>query len=88
MDSVLAFLAAAVWIYSLIVIARMIMSWFPVPPGSAWEPVYGFVFSVTEPPLAAIRSVIPPVRLSGGALDLSPVLLLFALMVLFGVIAR
>jgi YggT family protein len=88
MNTGLSLLAAAIQIYSLIVVARMIMSWFPVTPGSAWEPVYGFVFAVTEPPLAAIRSVVPPVRMGAGALDLAPLLLLLALWLLAGVLAR
>jgi YggT family protein len=64
------------------------MSWFPIGPGSAWEPVYGFVYRATEPPLAALRSVIPPVRMGAGALDLSPIILLFALQLLAVAIAR
>jgi YggT family protein len=84
----LGILAALIQIYSLLVIARMIMSWFPVAPGSAWEPVYSFVYTLTEPPLAAIRSVVPPLRMGPGALDLSPLLLLLALQLLSTVLVR
>jgi YggT family protein len=84
----LGILATLIQIYSLLIIARMIMSWLPVEPGSAWEPVYGFVFTVTEPPLAAIRSVVPPLRMGPGALDLSPLLLLLALQLVSTVLVR
>jgi YggT family protein len=84
----LSILGALISIYSLVVIARMIMSWFPVAPGSAWEPVYSFVYTLTEPPLAAIRSVVPPVRMGASALDLSPLLLLLALQLLSTLLYR
>ena len=37
------------------------------------------VHTVTEPPLAAIRTVVRPVRFGSTMFDLSPVLLLLAL---------
>jgi YggT family protein len=77
--SLLGILAALIQVYSLVIFARIIMSWFPVAPGSPWEPLYSFIFAITEPPLAAIRSVLPPVRMGAGALDLSPLLLLLGL---------
>jgi YggT family protein len=88
MSSGLVLIAAAIQIYSFIVLARIIMSWIPIAPGSALEPVYSVVYSVTEPPLALIRSVIPPLRMGAGALDLSPLLLLVALQLLSAVLAR
>ena len=75
-------IVAVIQLYSLVIFARIIMSWFPVAPGSALEPVYGFVYAITEPPLAAIRSVVPPLRMGPGALDLSPILLLLGLQLL------
>jgi YggT family protein len=84
----LGLLAAIIQLYSLVIIARMIMSWIPVAPGSPWEPLYSFVYAITEPPLAAIRSVLPPLRMGAGALDLSPLLLLLALQVLSAVLYR
>jgi YggT family protein len=77
--SLLGILAALIQVYSLVIFARIIMSWFPLAPGSPWEPLYSFIFAITEPPLAAIRSVLPPVRMGAGALDLSPLLLLLGL---------
>jgi YggT family protein len=88
MSSVTGLLAAAIEIYSLVVIARIILSWFPIAPGSPWDPVYRVVHAATEPPLAAIRSVIPPLRMGMGALDLSPIVLLLSLQLLAAVIAR
>jgi YggT family protein len=83
---VVSLILTAIQIYSLIIIGRMIMSFFPLAPGSPLEPVYGFLFAVTEPPLAAIRSVVPPLRLGMGALDLSPLILLIGLEILAAII--
>jgi len=43
------------------------------------------VYTVTDPPLRALRRVIPPLRLGSVALDLSPMVLLIALWVLQGI---
>ena len=59
-------------LYIYIVIARAVLSWFQPNP---FHPVVRFIRDVTEPPLAWIRRYIP---LFGG-LDLSPVVLIFAL---------
>jgi YggT family protein len=88
MSSALALLGAAIQIYSIILLARVVMSWIPATPGSAWEPLYNFVYRATEPPLAAIRSVIPSVRMGAAAVDLSPLILWVCLQVLFVLIAR
>jgi YggT family protein len=88
MYSATTLISALIQIYTLLVLARIVMSWFPVAPGSPWEPVYRVVFGATEPPLAAIRSVVPPVRMGMGALDLSPLLLLLALQLLSAFVTR
>ncbi len=43
-----------------------------------------FIYTLTDPPLRALRSVIPPLRLGAVALDLSPMVLLIALFLLRG----
>jgi YggT family protein len=85
---VLGLLVLLLNLYALVVIVRIVMSWLPVRPGSAWEPVYSGVYAVTEPPLSAIRSVIPPVRLGAGALDVAPMILLLAIWILTALIGR
>ena len=67
-------------IYLIILIARAILSWFPMRPGSPFAPVLRFVHTVTEPVLAPLRRIIPPV----GMLDLSflVALLVFELLIL------
>ena len=51
----------------IVFIARAIISWFPIGFDSPFRPVVDFLYRVTEPVLAPIRRVLPPL----GGLDLS-----------------
>ena len=66
----------------LVLVAAMVTSWFPVQPGTALESLARGLRSVTEPVLAPLRGVLPQPRVGGGALDLSPLVVLLALQVL------
>jgi YggT family protein len=48
-------------------IARAIVSWFRVGPDSSMWPIVNGLYRITEPVLAPIRRVLPPM----GGLDLS-----------------
>jgi len=63
-------------IYSLILIARIVLSYVRITPGTALANVNSTLFSLTEPVLAPLRNAIPPVRLGAAALDLSPIIIL------------
>lgn len=67
-----ALLSLAIDLYSLILLGAVIASW--VAPQSR-HPVVVFLERATEPVLAPIRRVLPAV----GGIDLSPMLLFFAL---------
>lgn len=70
------------WLYVIILFARIILSWFPVEPGSGLASVYGFLYSITEPVLGPIRRVIPPMGMGGMGLDLSPLVVFFGISIL------
>ncbi len=66
----------ALWIFLIVLIFRLVMDYVFMFARS-WHP-RGFVlvvlegaYSVTDPPLKALRRVIPPLRLGGIAIDLS-----------------
>jgi uncharacterized protein YggT (Ycf19 family) len=69
-------------VLQLVLVAAVVTSWFSVQPGTAMESVARGLRGLTEPVLAPLRSVLPQPRLAGGALDLSPVVVLLALGVL------
>jgi YggT family protein len=62
-------------LYSLVVLAAVVMSWVGLDDR---HPVGAFVRSLTEPALAPIRAVLPPI----GGLDFSPMVLLIVLRLL------
>ncbi len=68
--------------YLIVMFGRIILSWFPLSPGSAIASVYGFLYAVTEPVLGPIRRVIPPIGAGGMGLDLSPLVVFFGITIL------
>jgi YggT family protein len=64
------------WIFLLILFARMILSWVPVLVRE-WEPrgpmlVFAeIIYSITDPPLRLLRKVLKPVRIGNMMLDLA-----------------
>jgi YggT family protein len=81
-----ALLCYVLSLFLLVLLVRAVMSWFPLAPGGAAASVYGFLFRVTEPVLAPIRSLLPPLQLGGVGLDLSFMIVFFALIILRGLI--
>ncbi len=51
----------------IILFARAIFSWFPLSANSPFIPLVRFLHAVTEPVLAPLRRIIPPV----GMFDMS-----------------
>ena len=66
-------------IYLLLVIGRILLSWFPISPESPMSSVFSFLYRITEPVLGPIRRLLPPIGMGGMALDLSPIIVLFLL---------
>lgn len=82
MTSVLCWVLQA---YLLVLFAHVILSWVPRPP-EPLRPVVVGVRALTEPVLSPLRRVVPPVQLGGAALDLSILIVFFALILLQGVV--
>jgi YggT family protein len=60
-------------LYMLVIFARIIMSWFPPTPGTAYAQIFEAFDRATEPVLAPIRAVLPPMQMGAMGLDLSPI---------------
>lgn len=69
-------LCLAITLYLLVLLGRIIMSWIPPTPGTGYARVFEYFHSVTEPVLAPVRAMLPPVRLGAAGLDLSPLVVL------------
>lgn len=74
-------------LYIIVIVVRIILSWFPMTPGTAMASVYRFVQSLTEPVLAPIRRALPPARMGGMGFDFSPMILMVGIYIVRGIIA-
>jgi len=79
-------LCAGIGIYLLALFGRIILSWFPLRPGSPVGSVAGVLERVTEPVLGPARRMIPPIRIGAMGLDVSAMLVVIVLQVVRGVI--
>lgn len=75
-------------IYSLIVFARVIFSWFPVSPGSTMASVYSVLCAITEPVLAPVRRAMGNTGVGGMGIDLSPMIVSLGIIFLSQLICR
>ena len=77
---VASYVSALVWIYSVLILIRILLTWVPrMPENAALRTVVGFIEDVTEPYLALFRRLIPPLRGGPGLIDISPIIAIFAL---------
>ncbi|MCD6459732.1 YggT family protein [bacterium] len=67
--------------YEMILFFRIILSWVSPDP---YNPIVRFLYSFTEPVLAPVRKLIPPL---GGMLDLSPMIVFFVIELIIQVLA-
>jgi YggT family protein len=77
-----------IFLYELVVFARILLDWIHLPYGHPVAKVRDGLGVVVDPVLRPIRKVIPPVRLGGVGLDLSPLVLLVGLSLLQGIVCR
>ena len=91
MSAVREVLRFVVFLYFLVLIGRVVFDWIRIfaresrTRGGALlvaEPIY----TLTEPPLRALRKVIPPLRLGGVSVDLSFMVLFFIVWILLAVL--
>ena len=68
-------LSAVLSLYYYVILARVLISWFNPNP---YNPIVDAIYRLTEPVLAPIRRVLPPM----GGFDLSPLVVFFILMFL------
>ncbi len=72
-------------IYTFVVLAVILMSWFPIRPGTPVYSIWRVLRTVTDPVLLPLRRVVPPL---GGVFDLSPLILIFGLQIIANIICR
>lgn len=82
-----------IMLYLGVMLARMVLSWVPIfvpdfRPKGVVLVIAEAVYTLTDPPLKALRKVIPPVRIGNGMLDVAFMVLWLLLLVLQQVVGR
>ncbi len=80
------FLILQVYFYA--VLGWVILSWIPTSSDHPLGRVNVFLDRIIYPVILPLRRVIPPLRVGGGMLDLSPIVLLIGLRLLMSLVAR
>ena len=88
MNAVRSLLSLVVFLFLLALIIRLVFDWIQVFSRD-WKPkgivlvLAEAVYSVTDPPLRALRRVIPPLRLGSVQLDLAFTLLFLVTIIVY-----
>jgi YggT family protein len=76
-------------VYLVLIFIRIILSWIPRIPYNRWLAGFlKFVTDVTDPYLNLFRRILPPVRIGPGALDLSPIVATFVLIIVSTIVVN
>jgi len=81
------------WLYLLVLIARLVFDIVQMLARD-WQPkgflliVAEIIYTLTDPPLRALRKVIPPLRLGQIQFDLAFLVLFIGLQVIIAIVAR
>jgi YggT family protein len=74
-------------VYLVLIFIRILMSWIPRMPYNRYLSAFlKFVTDVTDPYLNLFRRVLPPVRLGGAGLDLSPIVATIVLILVSAIV--
>ncbi|EFP57274.1 YggT family protein [Dermacoccus nishinomiyaensis] len=86
MNGVRTALATVLDVFFVVLIARLVFDWIQVF-ARQWTPrgvvlvVAEAVYTVTDPPIKAVRRVVPPLRLGGVGIDLAFLIVALAVQV-------
>jgi YggT family protein len=75
-SSLQTFVEVFVYVYTILIFAYVLTSWIRLP--YSFNPIQRFLSDVCEPYLRLFRRVLPPL----GAIDVSPIIAVFALYLL------
>lgn len=83
------YLDTLILVYVALIIVRVVLSYFQRIPHNRYLAAFvGFVDDVTNPYLNLFRRFIPPLRLGPAALDLTPIIATFVLIIVGRIVVR
>ena len=71
-------LCSLISVYYIVLLARVILSWFPLQPGTPMASIASIIYQLTEPIMGPVRRIIPTI----GMIDISPIVVFFGLRIL------
>lgn len=81
----LSIVCIAINLFMLVLFIAIILSWaviyIPPTPGGVYAQLHQLFLRLTEPVLAPVRSLLPPVRMGAAAFDLSPIVVILVLII-------
>jgi YggT family protein len=81
------YVAAIFFVYFILIFIRILLSWIPRMPYYPWlRTSVDFVHQVVDPYLNIFRRVIPPLGGGGFAIDISPILAIIVLSIVWRVV--
>jgi YggT family protein len=82
------FVQVLYYVYLLCIIAYILTSWVPLPYNVWLNRVQRFLYDVVDPYLRLFRRVMPQLSVAGLGLDLSPIVAIIVLSLVYGVVVR
>ena len=78
-----SFVEVLYYVYLLCIIAYILTSWVPLPYNVSLNRVQRFLYDVVNPYLRLFRRVIPQLYVAGLGLDLSPIIAILVLTIVY-----
>jgi YggT family protein len=75
-------------LFLFVLFSRVLLSYFPISPGTPMASVQRVVGAVTDPVLSPVRRLLPPVSLggTGAVLDMSPIIVFIVIFILLRIV--
>jgi YggT family protein len=81
-EDIAKYVDALFLVYFILIFARILMSWIPrIPRSATLRPVLDFITDTTDPYLNIFRRLMRPIGAGGMAIDISPIIAIFVLII-------
>ncbi|HVQ88952.1 MAG TPA: YggT family protein [Actinomycetes bacterium] len=92
MDIVLQVIVVALFVFQILLVTRVVLELVQMfardyRPGGFALVLFEAVYTVTDPPVRALRRLIPPIQLGGASVDLSVLILFVAIQVAIWIVS-
>ena len=88
LDTARDFVYVLYLVYLICIIAYIITSWIPLPYNVTLNRIQRFLYDIVDPYLRLFRRFIPMLRIGGAGLDLSPIVAIIVLTIVYQLVDR